>query len=298
MFPIGEGPRVITFSMDFLELEESPFNNSQRLAIRSYYTANFGTQLDQLDFRDIRQADLYEKGKPYRLDYILNASLEPITYSRIDGTGSWTLESGKAHIWVYDPKKGTGTEPVTSLPANDLSLNAAEPFVGFTFTTFTDTSALMQIDNFTVYDGALVSTGEVVVEGGFAAWQAEHFDAEELADLEISGPEANPAGDGIPNLLKYALGLDPHVSSRDALPVSEIAEGELILVYTRPAGIEDVTYTVEVSDDLVNWVSGEEHVEVTVVGNTEDQTETVTVRAIGYPGANEKGFLRLKVDSQ
>src|SRR5690606_12130028 len=51
MFPVGEGPRVVTFSMDFLELEESPFNNSQRLAIRSYYTANFGTQLDQLDFR-------------------------------------------------------------------------------------------------------------------------------------------------------------------------------------------------------------------------------------------------------
>lgn len=45
--------------------------------------------------------------------------------------------------------------------------------------------------------------------GEYAQWKATHFDAVELADPTISGDHADPDGDGIPNLLEFALGGDP-----------------------------------------------------------------------------------------
>ena len=41
-------------------------------------------------------------------------------------------------------------------------------------------------------------------------WKASVFSAQEQADPNISGENANPAGDGISNLLKFAFDLDPH----------------------------------------------------------------------------------------
>ena len=45
--------------------------------------------------------------------------------------------------------------------------------------------------------------------GGFSSWQSANFTSQQLADPNISGPDATPAGDGIANLVKYALGLPP-----------------------------------------------------------------------------------------
>lgn len=42
----------------------------------------------------------------------------------------------------------------------------------------------------------------------FTQWQLDHFGSS-AADSEVAGPAANPSGDGISNLMKYALGLDP-----------------------------------------------------------------------------------------
>ena len=43
----------------------------------------------------------------------------------------------------------------------------------------------------------------------FANWRQQNFTPSQLADPEISGPFAIPAGDSVTNLFKYHLGLDP-----------------------------------------------------------------------------------------
>ena len=43
----------------------------------------------------------------------------------------------------------------------------------------------------------------------FAVWQNSHFTLEQLADALISGPAADPDGDGISNAQEYRLGLPP-----------------------------------------------------------------------------------------
>ena len=53
----------------------------------------------------------------------------------------------------------------------------------------------------------------------FDEWRAVHFSTAELADPAVSGTEANPAGDGLGNLLKYAFDLDPHAATIAGAPV-------------------------------------------------------------------------------
>src|SRR6202034_3037404 len=43
----------------------------------------------------------------------------------------------------------------------------------------------------------------------FASWQARHFSSSQLSQLSLSGSTSSAAGDGIPNLLKYAFNLNP-----------------------------------------------------------------------------------------
>jgi hypothetical protein len=50
---------------------------------------------------------------------------------------------------------------------------------------------------------------EGVVDYVYETWQAEQFTATDLLDMAISGPEADPDADGIPNMLEAAIGSSP-----------------------------------------------------------------------------------------
>ncbi|MDA7518126.1 hypothetical protein N8511_04215, partial [Akkermansiaceae bacterium] len=43
----------------------------------------------------------------------------------------------------------------------------------------------------------------------FETWQQQFWTGDDLADVAISGPNADPDGDGIPNLLEFTLNLTP-----------------------------------------------------------------------------------------
>jgi hypothetical protein len=72
---------------------------------------------------------------------------------------------------------------------------------------------------------------------------------------------AGPSGDGVPNLIKYALGLDPNTPATPVqLPSGIIqtnaGQAYLTLTINRAADPSDVSLVVQVSGDLINWVSG------------------------------------------
>lgn len=92
---------------------------------------------------------------------------------------------------------------------------------------------------------------------GYAAWAAEVFSADELADARVSAPDAVSAGDGLTNLEKYALGLDPHaIAAPESLPEIGQLDEHWLLWYRRPSDTDDVEYRVEVStDDGATWSS-------------------------------------------
>ena len=128
----------------------------------------------------------------------------------------------------------------------------------------------------------------------FDAWRAEQFTEAELSDPSVSGDTASPAGDGIPNLVKYAMGLDPRTPSRDAMPGAAMVDGHLTLSYTRRTLAPDVDYVVEVSENLRDWFSGNEYVEE-VEANEQGNRIHVTVRDREPAKGNTRSFIRLRV---
>lgn len=83
-------------------------------------------------------------------------------------------------------------------------------------------------------------------------WRMNYFGSD-FDDEAIAGDTANPAGDGIPNLLKYAFGLDPTVRETSGLPVITEPDGFLQVNFDILSADTDITYIVETSDDLINW---------------------------------------------
>jgi hypothetical protein len=158
-------------------------------------------------------------------------------------------------------------------------------------------------DDVRFYNGALTSEEILAMitagaPAGFAGWQQANFTEAELADPAISGPNANPAGDGVANLLKYAFGLDPKVPApAGSLPVVDEVEGSLTLTYTRSKSATDLAFIVEVTTDLITWETGPALVEVVDIDDL-GASERVTVIAKTLPGVNNRGFMRLRVQQQ
>lgn len=89
----------------------------------------------------------------------------------------------------------------------------------------------------------------------FLQWQEAHFSADQLADPTISGWDAMPAADGISNLLKYALCLNPWVSTSGSGVQVTLVAGEPQLTFSEPAYQTDLIYHVEVSNDQSTWTA-------------------------------------------
>lgn len=131
----------------------------------------------------------------------------------------------------------------------------------------------------------------------YGTWQSAHFTSAELANSAVSGDNADPDGDGVVNLLEYALNLNPRSAGVAGLPaVGTTTVGGsryLTLAYTRVIAATDITYVPQVSGDLIAWSSAVTTVSVT--NNADGVTQTVVVRdSTPTTGAGAR-FLRLMV---
>jgi hypothetical protein len=93
------------------------------------------------------------------------------------------------------------------------------------------------------------------VSANFDSWELGYFTVPELADANVSGPNADPDGDGHANLVEYALGLAPKTPDTGGLPEISTDATHWLLTYVRPIDRSDATCTVEYSTNLTSWTA-------------------------------------------
>ncbi len=116
----------------------------------------------------------------------------------------------------------------------------------------------------------------------FASWWSSRFGAGVTAD-----PLGDPDGDGISNLLEYALGMDPLAPG--LMPAPELTDGMLSITFERPKTPADITWAAEISDDLQTWT------EIPLEVISSGETETMRAADTNPPPDTGRRFMRLKV---
>ncbi len=98
-----------------------------------------------------------------------------------------------------------------------------------------------------------LQTAAVAIEDKpFDAWRFANFTAPQLAIPAISSENADPDGDALPNLIEYALGLNPRTSSISTATSSR-SGGYLTITATKDPAATDILWNSEVAADLIDW---------------------------------------------
>jgi len=133
-----------------------------------------------------------------------------------------------------------------------------------------------------------------------AEWKTKLFSAGELTDPAITGDSADSDGDGVLNVVEYALAWNPRKQEKkNALAFKMMEkknpEYDAEISVSRRKGMLDIKVYVEVSDDLAVWSADPAYAveaEVTDDGNGVTETVTYFVRS---PGAKrDRCFIRLR----
>ncbi len=150
------------------------------------------------------------------------------------------------------------------------------------------------------------SIATLLVLTTYHQWQTDHFTAQEIA-AGLAGDHVSFSGDGVSNLLKYALDLDPRANAGGAALATvsrSVTDGTLTISFMRDAARTDIDYVVEASPDLNVWMKIAESdlgaaivnldaasaVETKGAGTSQNQ---VTVKTLPAPNGAE--FLRVRI---
>lgn len=228
----------------------------------------------------------------------------------------WGEVLGTLFLRIQDPEAAFTRQPVaqSAVPGGTATFSADASLPGGTrFQWFRNgerlvnggrisgaTGATLSIYNITaddagVYELRVENDGiSVLSEGvaltvnptltGYAAWASEH--AAELSDASAT---AAPFGDGVSNLLRYALGLPLHAVVQPDYLVYEMRDGRLVLRYVRPKDRSDLAYMVESSGQLTSWSQ-----EGVTQAKTADDGELETWEG-SAPVEGARRFLRLRI---
>ncbi len=132
----------------------------------------------------------------------------------------------------------------------------------------------------------------------YESWAQTHFTPSELNDATISGPAADPDGLGIPNLLRYAFGMEGGFHGREGLPRGVVSRGDsgkalFHLEFVRRRYDTSVLWTIEGSSDLKTWNPVEANLQVKEIF---ERTERVAAK-LPLPSEESRGyFYRVRIE--
>ncbi len=192
------------------------------------------------------------------------------------------------------PSLGGPVQYTSGLITSNSTLNTVlspsywpwQPGATFYVTIQNTTGSTQNVD--VVFNGASFYTEDEDNDGVPDWWERQYFNGNIYA-FDSAG---NPAIDGVNNLLKYALGLDPTRAQNALVPRAVIEGGFLTLTITKPAyPISGITYVVESAGLLsqpLPWSTGTTTILI-------DDGITLKVRDNTPIAPGVKRFIRLRV---
>ena len=201
-----------------------------------------------------------------------------LTLVAASGTGWTCVVNGSTCVCTRSDALASGA----SYPATTVTVNVS-PSSGSS--VFFNSVVTNSCDSYTANSSIPVNA---VADTPTRDWRYLYFGT--TANTGNAADTANPAGDGIPNLLKYALGLDP--TKPETNPETEdTSTGYLQLTVPKNPNATDITYSVQVTSDLTDpssWTS----TGTTVVQNI---TSLLQVRDNTPVSGAAKRFIRLQI---
>ncbi len=153
---------------------------------------------------------------------------------------------------------GTASNGVDfSLISNSITIPAGTTSAAIAIAPLTDNAVdgdetvVLTLSSTSIYNlDTPVSATVTIHDTPFNTWRLAEFGTN-ANNSAISRDFADPDGDGIANLLEYALHLDPNVVDTAGLPTPQIdlACGCLALTYTKVISATDLIYTAEAAND-------------------------------------------------
>jgi hypothetical protein len=198
---------------------------------------------------------------------------------------------------------GTASNGINySLISNSISIPAGATSTAITIVPLDDNlvdgdkTVVLILSASTTYNlGAPVTATVTIHDTPFNAWRLSEFGTN-ANNLAISGDSSDPDGDGIANLLEYALRLDPNVADVAGLPIPQVdpACECLTLIYTRVISATDISYLPEAASDLGGPWSTDGVTEAAIASN--GVTQTIKASDVSHPVTTaSRRFMHLRI---
>ncbi|QJE95783.1 PQQ-dependent sugar dehydrogenase [Luteolibacter luteus] len=167
-----------------------------------------------------------------------NASFTVVATGETPPTFQWQRLDMDAGVWI-----NVSNGPVFS--------GASTPTLTLTKPKYENTGEQFRCVATCAGISSISEAAELVLRAIPSSWLSAYFDADEEADLLISGDMADPDQDGLVNLLEYAFDFDPEADSSSSLP--KLLKNGNSATLTFPVPRSSLNYTVERSTDLASW---------------------------------------------
>jgi hypothetical protein len=127
----------------------------------------------------------------------------------------------------------------------------------------------------------------------FVQWRAENFPGS-TGSIEAFAAQ-DPGNLGIPNLQRYAFGLNAQTPERARLPRAVLRQGYLTMDVNRRANAADVQYVAEVSPNFSAWSASSNAVQTITPAEYSANPNMLTFRALPGTAEGQQLFMRLRV---
>ncbi len=201
-----------------------------------------------------------------------------LTATALSGTG-WTVAANNLSATRSDALAAGGSYPALTLTVNVSSTAASSVTNNVVVSGGGESNTANDTGTDATTINALTPS---------QSWRYQYFGT--TANSGNAADTANPSGDGLVNLVKYALGLDPRTPEVNPV-TADTSTGYLRLTVPRNANATDITYSVQVTSDLTNPASW------TTNGTTTTQSSSTTLQVQDNTpvSGTAKRFIRLQI---